>query len=562
MKVFKISTFLGILLLCGAAFAQEEMTEKEDNAPAAKEEPAASQPAKKWPPGAGTKEWKDTEFVHPPIKSHELYKRMHEFPVSAWCFHGQKGQSPYAEKYVRDFKAVGFNVMIDDPKILPFAEKVGGVWVQIGETKTIFGKSPQYLESYVFQGKWGDHPLLQGIILGDNGRGFGGNEKRVATWLKKEHPHVAPIMSNYPCRVSGDSDLRILHMQNYPYLRGARGEKAANAYLGQCNSDRNVCNREKLAMWECYGGGAPYSCVQFQMIGAMAYGAQGLSNFCYSPHRMTMYTPGSDMIPKWYAMHQYIIHVLGRHVWGLRSMDVLHAVCGGAHKGASVYDAGQLVLRGSEFTMVGLLTPEEKFYSANAADREIPEYFMLVDKRTGGSTPPARQVGIMLSPKVSAVELIDANATKDAKIRQIVPAFKVRVNMEGSYGVMLRVAPDMETLLGGPEGAKLYAKINTAMAALQAKATPPAPAGQTKLGAEGPAAKPEADLPLVKVDAGEVDKTVAAAKTDATALAKVLDAAATAGKISKEQAADTIKRLNDAIDATAAETKDPKPSAS
>ncbi|MCE5277369.1 MAG: hypothetical protein ABFD92_12145 [Planctomycetaceae bacterium] len=549
MNSFRTLSAILLMLSCGRALADDKVPD----------EPPP--PMKQWPAGSGVKEWKDTDFVHPPIKAHELYKRMHEFPISAWCFHGQKGQSPYAEKYVRDFKAVGFNVMIDDPKIIPFAEKVGGVWVQIGETRTIFGKSPQYLEDYVFKGAIGDHPLLQGIILGDNGRGFGGNERRVASWLKKDHPHVAPIMSIYPCRVPADTDLRILHMQNYPYLRGARGEKAANAYLGQCNSDRNVANNNKMAMWECYGGDAPFSCVQFQMIGAMAYGAQGLSNFCYSPHRMKDYKPDSPMIPQWHKMHQYIIHVLGRHVWGLRSMDVLHSVCGGAHKGAGVYDAGQLVLRGSEFTMVGLLTPEAKFYSDNAADREIPEYFMLVDKRTGGNIPEARPASIMLSPKVSAVELIDANATKDAKIRQIVPAFKVRLTMEGSYGVLLRVAPDIETLLGGPDGAKLYAKINTAMAALQAKATPPAPAGQTRLGAEGPAAKPEGDLPLVKVNAAEVDKTIAAVKTDMAELAKALDAAVAAGKISKDQAVDTLKRLGEAIDATAAEAKDPKPSA-
>jgi len=150
----------------------------------------------------------------------------------------------------------------------------------------------------------------------------------------------------------------------------------------------------------------------------------------------------------------------------------------------------------------------------------------------------------MLSKKIAAVELLDPQATRDAKIRKVVPAYKVRMKLTGSDARLLRVAPDMETLLGGSEGLALYAKINSALADLQWKVTPPTAAGAP--------AKPEADLPRNAVDAKNV---VQAAKADAAKLAKILSTAVQAGTISKAQADDTLKRLSDAIDAAAADAK-------
>jgi hypothetical protein len=525
------------LTLSAAAVADDTSARKTDKT-------ATNQPA-------GCTPWAQKDFVHPPLKCMEPYLRIDAYPVSAWCFHGADStKAPYCDEYVQRAKAVGFNVLIDDERIIPYAEKVGGIKVQMVTLSNRQWRGPEWLDANIFKGKVGDSPVLQGFIVGDNGRGFGGVAIKTAEWLKQKYPHVMTIMSMYPSRVPGNTALRILHMQNYPYLRGARGDKAAKAYLSECESNRVFCNNNDMAAFECYGGVTPFSCVRFQIVGAMAYGAQGLSNFAYVPHRIADYKPDSAMIPLWSKMHKYVIDVLGRHLWGTRSMGVLHSVHGGAHNGAKGFDAGQLVVRAGEFVMVGLLTPEAKFGSKDPADKAVPEYFMVVDKRTGGNTPGARDAFVMLSTKIAVVEFLDAESTVNAKIRRLVPGFKVRMKTEGSDARLLRVAPDLEKLLGGADGLKLYDQVNRTMAELQWKATPPAKEGETKA---------EADLPLTPVDARQIDQAVKAAKAKAAELEKLLAAAVKGGTISREQADDTLKRLNEAIDATAAEAKAPKP---
>ncbi|MCE5277368.1 MAG: hypothetical protein ABFD92_12140 [Planctomycetaceae bacterium] len=474
------------------------------------------------PPGCV--EWADNpNFVHPPLACMEPYKRFVEYPISAWCFHGMEDdKSPYAEKFVRDFKAIGFNVLIDDERILPFAEKVGGVKVQLcgarssAKSKATFYQPAEVLDANFFKNPAiGDHPMLQGIIVGDNGGGFDPREVNTAEWLKKEHPHVVPIMSLYSYSPQqGNTPLRILHMQSYPYMPGRRGYstgRAARRYCEQLERDRQFCNANDMALFECYAGDTTFTCVRFQMMCAMAYGAQGISNFCYSPHRMPAYKPDNPLVPQWYKLHRYTIDVLGRHLWGTRSIEVL----GGEHASAKTFGPDQLVVAASENLMAGLLTPEVRF---KAKDTAVPEYILVVDKRVNfkpyepDKDPPAQESSVMLAAKIPAVEVLDAEATKDAKIRKIVPGFKVRFTASGGEAVLLRAAPDLEKLLGGKDALALYTQINTALAAAMQK--------------------PD-----------EIAKAVAAAKADAAklrGLMKDVDAA---------QAADTLKRLDAAIDA-------------
>jgi len=493
---------------------------------------------------AGATDWAEKDFVHPPLKCLEPYRRIDEYPVSAWCFHGiEAAKSPYGEAYVRNAKAVGFNVLIDDERIIPYAEKVGGVKVQLVTLSGGKWRGPDWLEAHILKGTVGDSPVLQGVIMGDNSRGWSALSITTATWLKENYPHIMPILSQYPAPLRGNTPLRILHMQNYPFMRG-RSRNPPNHYMFQCNINRLGVNANDMALWECYAGDASYSRVRFQMMAAMAYGAQGLSNFCYSPHRMPDYKPGSPMIPMWKKLHTYVIKVLGRHVWGTRSMDVIHAPHGGEHTNATRPAKDKPVVAMSDYLMAGLLTPEAKFLSKDPADREIPEYFMVVDKRSGGNTPEARDVYVMLSPKVAAVELIDAEATGEAgKVRKIVPPYKVRLKLEGGDAVLLRVAPDLEALLGGKDGLSLYAKVNREMAELQWKLAE--------------AAEPAEGKPAAAVAEREVQATVSAARKQVEELKGILGAAVKAGKISQAQAEDTIARLKAAIDATAADAKAP-----
>ena len=470
------------------------------------------------PPPGGTP-WSQKDFVHPPLKCLAAYTRIDEFPISAWCFHGDSSdpahpRSPYSEDYVRNAKAIGFNVLIDDDRILPYARKVGGVKVQLAKLWLNSGK----LNQQVFSNpQVGDDPLIQGIVMGDNGRGFGSLQTEVADWLKKNYPYVAPIMSMYPARMRTDTAIRIWHMQNYPFMRG-RSSNPPTHYMTILNSDRLACNANDMALFECYAGDASFSRIRFQMTAAMAYGAQGLSNFCYAPHKMPFYQPGNRLVPHWKKLHVYVIGVLGRHLWGTRCIDVIHSEHGGQPPGAPAPGPERLVTEMSDFLLAGLLTPEAKFLSKDPKDKAVPEYFLVVDKRTGGETPEARDVYVKLSPQVAAVELLDYEATgKAGKVRKIVPACKVRASLEGGEALLLRVSPDLEKLLGGPEGMKLYAEIN-AMLANDAAAA-------------------------------------ARAKAKAGELKKVLDAGVAAGTLLKPQAEDTLARLTAAIDAAAAQAK-------
>lgn len=491
---------------------------------------------------AGCVEWEQTKFVHPPLNCMRACTRIDEYPISAWCFHGTKaGRSPYNEEYVRNAKAIGFNVLIDAVDILPFAEKVGGVKVQLAQ----LWENPAKLRQKVFDNPAvGDHPLVQGIVIGDNGGGFGKLQIETAQWLKQNYPHLPAIMSQYPCRMRADTPMRIWHMQNYPFMPG-RSRNPPTHYVTILNNDRLSCNANDMALFECYAGDVSFSRVQFQIMAAMAYGAQGLSNFCYSPHRMAGYKPDSPLVPLWFKMHRYAIDVLGRHLWGTRSYDVLHSSAGGRHPDASNYDASQPVVRATDDTLVGLLTPEKRFL---AKDTAVPEYLLFVDKRQGATTPEARDSYLMLRENIPAVELLDPEATVDAKIRKIVPGFKVRMKIEGSDARLLRVAPDLEALLGGPEGLKAYDRANKALLALQWQATPPARKGQPT---------DQASLTAKPVADAEIRAAVDAAKAAAAEVGRALDAAVRAGTISADQKADTLQRLADSIAAAASDAKAP-----
>ncbi|MEN6663803.1 MAG: hypothetical protein ABFD85_07365 [Phycisphaerae bacterium] len=516
----------------------------------------------------GCKEWKDTDFVHPPLKVFEPYKRFDEYPIVAWCFHGEGGSkpvkpgakprptpAPYDESYAVNAKAAGFNVLIDSASMLEPCRKVGGIKVVV----PAFHHAPDRLKAGIFD-RHGDHPCLVGIVTDDNNPRIYPNVIENAKWITENYPHIMPWDSENPDpRTQSKTTMRVVGTQNYAFLRGAKGDKATSGYCNGCNFDRAFGNANNMSMWELFGGNVATNQIRFQMMAALAYGAQGLVNFAYTPHRDTpyrgkMYQPDSPLIPQFKAMHDYIRLVAGRHLWGCRSFGVLHSVHGGAHRDATVYDESQLVVRAAEFSLVGLLSPEKEFFAQSKQADYVPEYFLFVDKRTSGhDTPALRDAYVMLAARISAVEVLDEQAVKGAAIRKIAPAFKVRFKTEGGQGLLLRVAPDMDELLGGPEGMAIYKQINATLASLQWQATAPAAKGQPK---------PEAELTYKPVDARTIDQAVAAAKAKTADLAKLLDAAAAAGKISKAQADDTLNRLNDAIDATSVEAKDPKPSAS
>lgn len=500
---------------------------------------AAHGPAK-LPPGCTP--WSEKGFVHPPLKVFEKFTRIDEFPIVAWCFHGRKKKFvPYDEKYARDAKACGFNLLIDAAAMLEPCRKVGGIKVVV----PTFHHPPAKMMEAVFT-PYGDHPALVGLVLDDNNPRIYPNVVQNAKWLVKNYPHVMPWISENPDpRTQSRTPIRVLGTQNYPFLRGARGSRAERAYCNGCNVDRWYGNNKNMSVWEIFGGHNSFCQIRYQMMTALAYGAQGVVNFAYTPHRTKMYMPGNPMIAKFAAMHGYITKVVGRHLWGTRCFDVIHSIHGGAHNNAPRPRSDRLVVKTSNYVMIGLLTPEKKFFSKDpaAADRAIPEYFMVVDKRTAGGEGTPEDMFLMLHTNVPAVEVLDAEALPGAKVRKIVPGFKIRRRTSHGEGLLLRVSPDLTKLLGGEKGAKLYAEINALMAALQWKLTPPPQPNEEEK-------KPDVQPPATPVAAAEADKAVKAAKAKLAELQKTLSAAVKAGTISQAQAADTIDRLRAAIDAT------------
>ncbi|MCE5277370.1 MAG: hypothetical protein ABFD92_12150 [Planctomycetaceae bacterium] len=502
------------------------------------------------PPGC--KEWKDTDFVHPPLKVMEPYKRIDEYPVVAWCFHGQGAKRvPYDETYARNAKAAGFNMLIDGASMLEPCRKVGGLKVVV----PAFHHGPDRLKAGIF-GPHGDHPCLVGIVTDDNNPRIYPNVIENAKWITQTYPHIMPWDSENPDpRTQSKTTMRVLGTQNYPFMRGSRNP--VGDYCFNCWVDRDWGVKADMSVWEIYSGANAFNQQSFQMLAGLAYGSQGLVNFAYTPHRDTpyhgkMYQPDSPLIPQFKKLHDYIRLVVGRHLWGTRCINVIHSIHGGDHSKerwkiqAPTFAADQLVVRGSEWMMVGLLTPEKRFL---AKDTEVPEYFLVIDKRTsGGGAPERRAAYVMFSDRTPVFEMLDETAVKDAPIRKLVPGWKFRMNSQGGEGVLLRVAPDLEQLLGGKKGLALYAAINKTMGQLQWKVSPPCPAGQ----------KIEEDkLTHVAIEGKVIDAAVAQARKDRDALAKLLDAAVSAGKLTKAQTDDTLKRLDESIAATAAQAKTP-----
>ena len=326
----------------------------------------------------GGSAWSQKNFVHPPLKCLERYTRIDEFPIVAWCFRGNhpKGRFVAGEAYAEDAKKLGFNVLIDVDRMLEPCRKVGGLKL----LAVAFGPKPADLDRRYFQGEQADHPCLLGVIMDDDCRHVSPQARQLAAWLKAHHPYVVPLISKYPTpSPETDSEIRVLMSQIYPFSRG-KGEKAVRGYCNECNAERKFGNRHDMCMWPIFAGGNNFNRIRFQMMAGLAYGAQGLVNFAYTPTRETtpQYHPGNPEVAQFKRMHDYIRQVVGRHLWGTRCMKVIHSRSGGEHDGAPHPEAGSLVANMSDFGLVGLLAPEAGFPALEKQADAVPEYFLWV----------------------------------------------------------------------------------------------------------------------------------------------------------------------------------------
>jgi hypothetical protein len=465
---------------------------------------------------AGGTPWEEKDFVHPPLECFKPFVRIDEYPVVAWCFHGRGARHmPYDERYAKNAKLCGFNILIDAPSMAGHCKTVGGMKVMV----PLFRHSPDRLKKF-FEART-DHSHLMGIVLDDNCPVIYPDVKVSAKWLVKNYPHVMPWISENPRpHDQAKTVVRVMGTQNYPFLRGARGQRAETGYCHRLEYDRILSNRYRMSCWQIFGGNVSFGAIRFQMMAALAYGAQGVVNFAYLPHRPVYgtyypYKPGNPLIAKFHKAHTYIRRVAGRHLWGTRCLGVLHSATGGKHPRATTYGKGELVTDASPWSLVGLLTPENRFYQK---ERGLPEYLMVVDKRTGGGTPAERELFVRLAASVPVVEVLDYDAIdrEPGAPRKVVPGWKITFRTGGGDAALLRHNVDeLKKLLGGEQGLSLYTETNAAL----------------------------------------LERNLTVARAKAAQLGTVLDAAVKAEIVSRAQADDVVKRLETSVAAAEQEAK-------
>jgi len=149
------------------------------------------------------------------------------------------------------------------------------------------------------------------------------------------------------------------------------------------------------------------------VLSALAYGAQGVIHFAYTPHRAGIWHPPDKPFRKIAAdVNNYAWQVVGRHLWGTRCAGVYHFPGNGdSPKGHLVPGAGQAVVKIEGALMAGVLMVEKKFLSKDAT--KVPDYVMLVDKRTSRSgPPPERETWIELAAAIPVVEILDRDSSR------------------------------------------------------------------------------------------------------------------------------------------------------
>lgn len=374
----------------------------------------------------------------------EKYKRIDEYPVMAWCFHG-KGSPGYNEEFVRQAELAGFNVLVDSESMLKPAESFKGIKV----FPPAFKYSAEAFERKIFD-RYGDHPLLMGAILDDNCRSLrasmpGGKH------LAEKYPHIIPYVSENPTPLAqAKTPMRVMGTQNYEMTRG----RAVPGYCGIMNRDRWVANHHDMSFFPIFSAPVPPAIYRFQVNAALAYGAQGVLCFAYCP---------GDRWPEWKApdgwlakaalpCHLYARKIAGRHLWGTRCLVVFHGPQERVQRGQDLATKGRIVEYLDPQMMAGFLVPEKDFATWN--DSRAPHYAMVVDKRIPRVKESVfRDAQMRFHHLVSYVDVMTMSDDGEP-IHDIQPGGLVTVKINAGGGLLLRLNPDLKDIFG--DQAKTY----------------------------------------------------------------------------------------------------------
>lgn len=273
-------------------------------------------------------------------------------------------------------------------------------------------------------------------------------------FLNKDYPHLIPYISENPDpSAQARTPMPILSTQNYSIKNFGHGNYARQAYCSGMGRDRVNANRLKMTFWPIWVTPCSTSEMRYQHYVALAYGAQGLVCFAYTPNR-----------PNWFVdqwnytdakhINKRVAEVFGPRVWGCRSPGVYHTPGRGKPKPdlepALEPAPGQIIERLDSDLLASPLVLEKDFYHEGGPGK--PTYIMVVDKRTtekNKDEPPVRTARVDFGPQVRFVELLGPVHAKEPALRRIEPAWSVPYELLAGEGIILGVdPPDMEKLLG------------------------------------------------------------------------------------------------------------------
>ena len=449
-----IRTLLPLLLLSLTAMQSVSADDtKPANDPKVEEAKPAEQdkPKKAADPPAGLNNPKD--FLHPPLECMKRFERIDKYPTIGWCFHG-KGAGGHDEEYIRKATGAGFNVLIDSAKMLEPAAKVGNVKILPATLRWPVAQ----IQSEIFD-VYGDPAEMIGLVLDDNNPKIYKWSKEASRFLEKDYPHLVPFISENPDPAAQSrTPMRILGTQNYMIKNGGHGIDARRSYCSGMGRDLANSNKYKMTFWPLWVTECSTSEMRYQNYVALAYGAQGLVCFAYTPNRANWFVD-QDNYADAKQINRQIADVFGPRIWGCRSPGVIHAPGRDAPKPEAKAATGLIVERLDPNMLASPLVLEKDFYLDKGPGK--PTYIMVVDKRTAErkkEEPPLRTARVDFGPQIRFVELLGPMKPKEPTVRRIDPAWSVPYDLMAGEGIILGVdPPEMDKLMG--DLAKPYLEI-------------------------------------------------------------------------------------------------------
>ncbi len=376
-----------IVVVCILALAQSTFAQEAQSQPA---EAASIEGAGPVPPRL------EGEFVHPPLKCMARFTNITEFPMIAWCIGGGKGGPGYKYKLAHLASDAGFNCLIANPQMIRSVSQFNRMTLiptafnrvagpdgkpagKIDELRTKLagraGEDDPLKDADAGMKNLGLHPRMAGMLLVHNASVAA--HVQTGKWLEKNYPALVPyVAANAEPGKQIGTPFVILGSQNFSLKHGV----SPTQYCANLDFDRALGNGHSMTFWPMFHAPCSDSKYRLQVYAALAYGAQGVVSFVFQPNdRTPEWKEGGRLFKSAQPVHQYVRQVVGKHLWGCRSVAVYHSSRDSIPAGSGPAVAGRLVEDISRDSLVGLLSPEEE---ALKWDRKsATKYAMIVDKR-------------------------------------------------------------------------------------------------------------------------------------------------------------------------------------